>query len=70
MAALTRQYYDRAGVAHLARERGLSHITENSVVAAAYHGDRPLKRTKIQGRVYYKIDDIEAWLSGQRLDDQ
>jgi hypothetical protein len=61
------QYYDRRGVARLARERGLSHITENSVETAAYRRDKPLKRTKINGRIYYKLDDIEAWLAGVAL---
>jgi hypothetical protein len=65
----TQQYYDRAGVVAFAHARGLRHITENSVNAAAYHGDRPLKRTKVHGRIYYAERDVEAWLSGDRLDD-
>lgn len=69
MTAPTRQYYDRAGVVAFAHERGLRHITENSVVAASYHGHRPLKRTKVHGRIYYAHSDVEAWLTGQRFDD-
>lgn len=66
MTAPVQQYYDQKGVARLARERGLTHITENSVSNAAYrHGT--LKRTKIHGRVYYKLDDINAWLAGEGL---
>ncbi|AKK28703.1 hypothetical protein [Mycobacterium sp. EPa45] len=68
MTAPAQQYYDQKGVTRLARERGLSHITENSVINAAYRDGR-LKRTKIQGRIYYKIEDIEAWLTGERPDD-
>ncbi|OBF84239.1 hypothetical protein A5791_02365 [Mycobacterium sp. 852002-51163_SCH5372311] len=67
MSAPVQQYYDRKGVVRLAHERGLNHITENSVNAAAYHGDRPLKRTKIHGRIYYTLKDIEAWLAGEAL---
>lgn len=67
MSAPVQQYYDRKGVVRLAHERGLDHITENSVNTAAYQGDRPLKRTKIHGRIYYKIEDIEAWLAGESL---
>lgn len=65
MSAPVQQYYDRKGVARLARERGLSHITENSVSTAAYKGSKPLKLTKVNGRVYFKIEDIEAWLAGE-----
>ncbi|WP_050584519.1 hypothetical protein [Mycobacterium avium] len=61
------QYYDRKGVVRLAHERGLNHITENSVGNAAYKGNRPLKLTKVSGRVYFKIDDIEAWFAGEQL---
>lgn len=67
VSAPVQQYYDRKGVARLARERGLSHITENSVSTAAYKGNKPLKLTKINGRVYFKIEDIEAWLAGAAL---
>ncbi len=66
MTAPVRQYYDRKAAAELAQARGLSHITENSVENAAYR-DGKLKRTRIQGRIYYKIEDIEAWLTGEAL---
>lgn len=66
MTAPVQQYYDQKGVAQLARERGLHHITENSVINAAYRDGR-LKRTKVQGRIYYRLQDIEEWLSGETL---
>lgn len=66
MTAPVRQYYDRKAVAELAQTRGLTHITEYSVENAAYR-DGTLKRTKIHGRIYYKIEDIEAWLTGEHL---
>jgi hypothetical protein len=69
MTAPTEQFYDRAEVVKLAHERGLKHITENSVVTAAYYGNKPLKRTKVNGRIYYARSDVEAWLAGDRLDD-
>ncbi|MCV7100734.1 hypothetical protein [Mycobacterium palustre] len=69
MSAPTQQFYDRAEVVAIAQARGLKHITENSVITAAYEGNRPLKRTKINGRIYYAHKDVEAWLAGDRLDD-
>lgn len=64
-----RRYYDRAGVVELAHAQGLTHITEHSVATAAYKGDRPLRRTKVNGRVYYAHNDVEAWLSGNKVGD-
>ena len=69
MTVSNEQYYDRAEVVAIARERGLKHITENSVITAAYYGKKPLKRTKINGRIYYARKDVEIWLAGDRLDD-
>jgi hypothetical protein len=69
MSAPTQEFYDRAGVVAYAQARGITRITENSVNAAAYHDDRPLKRTKIHGRIYHAHSDVEAWLAGERLDD-
>lgn len=66
MPAPTQQFYDRAEVVAIAHARGLKHITENSVVSAAYVGSKPLKRTKINGRIYYAHNDVEAWLAGDR----
>lgn len=67
MTAPTQQFYDTDEVVAIARSRGLKHITKNSVVTAAYYGDRPLKRTKVNGRVYYAHDDVNAWLAGERM---
>ena len=62
------QYYTRAEVARIAQRRGLKYITENSVWTAAYYGDRPLKKTKINGRIYFAHSDVERWLAGERDD--
>lgn len=69
MSAPAQQFYDRAEVVAIAHARGLKHITEKSVITAAYEGRKPLKRTKVNGRVYYAHNDVEAWLAGDRLDD-
>lgn len=69
MTIPTQQFFDADEVVAIARSRGLKHITKNSVITAAYYGDRPLKRTKVNGRVYYAHNDVEAWLAGNRLDD-
>lgn len=67
MSAPVKQFYDRAEVVAIAHARGLKHITENSVITAAYKNDRPLKLTKVNGRVYYAHSDVEAWLAGDRM---
>lgn len=68
MTTPVQQYYGRAEVVAIARAHGLTHITENSVITAAYVGNKPLKRTKINGRIYFAHNDVEAWLAGERLD--
>lgn len=60
----TEQFYDCAEVVAIAHARGLKHITEGSVITAAYRGNRPLKKVKFSGRVYYSHSAVEAWLSG------
>lgn len=67
MSAPAQQFYDRTEVVAIAHARGLKHITENSVITAAYEGRKPLKRTKINGRIYYAHNDVEAWLAGDRV---
>lgn len=62
--ASTEQFYDSAEVVAIAHARGLKHITEGSVITAAYRGNRPLKKLKFSGRVYYSRSAVEAWLSG------
>ncbi|TXI53929.1 DNA-binding protein [Mycolicibacter arupensis] len=65
MTAPTQRFFDSAEVVAIAHARGIKHITENSVIVAAYQGRRPLKKTKVAGRVYYTQEAIDAWLSGQ-----
>lgn len=40
-------------------------VSSSTVKKAAYYGDKPLKRTKIGGRVYFARRDIEAWLDSR-----
>lgn len=68
--SVSKQFYDAAEVVILARELGLEHVTARTVEKAAYYGDKPLKRTKIGGRVYYALADIENWISGGRMSGQ
>lgn len=68
MSAPVQQFYDRAEVVAIAHARGLKHITVNSVDTAAYKGSRPLKMTKVNGRVYFAHKDVEAWLAGDRAE--
>ncbi|MDO0975160.1 DNA-binding protein [Mycolicibacterium frederiksbergense] len=67
MSAPVKQFYDRAEVVAIAHARGLKHITENSVVTASYKNHKPLKLTKVNGRVYYAHSDVETWLAGDRV---
>lgn len=64
------QFYDSAETVIEARKLGHVDVTSATVRKAAYYGDKPLKRTKIGGRVFFAHQDILAWLEGriQRLD--
>lgn len=55
------KYYTFKQVAEIARERGLAHVTENSVSNAAYRSGA-LRKTKICGHIYFKASDVEKWL--------
>jgi hypothetical protein len=66
---IEKQYFDATETALLAREMGLKNVTERTVREAAYYGDRPLKRTKIGGRVYFALADIENWIAGCKVRD-
>lgn len=61
------KFYDRKGVVEVAHELGLTHVTEGTVVRAAYYGNKPLQRTKIGNRVYFARTDIENWIAGSKL---
>lgn len=65
MTAPTQRFYDSAEVVAIAQGRGLKHITEGTVRVAAYQGHRPLKKTKVAGRIYFTQEAIDAWLAGQ-----
>lgn len=56
-------------VRHCHDNHGLTTVTETTIKKAAYLGDRPLKRTKIGGRIYYELSDIEAWLDSCKVTD-
>ncbi|AFC42294.1 hypothetical protein OCU_10750 [Mycobacterium intracellulare ATCC 13950] len=60
-----KQFYDSAETVLVARELGHVDVSSSTVKKAAYYGDRPLKRTKIGGRVYFARQDIEAWLDSR-----
>lgn len=65
-----KQFYDPAETVLVSRELGHVDVNSSTVKKAAYYGDKPLKRTKIGGRVYFARADIEAWLASriQRAD--
>jgi hypothetical protein len=49
-----------------ARSQGLDTVTESTLKRAAYYGDKPLKRTKIGGRVYFAVEDLDRWIESCR----
>jgi len=65
VTAPTQRYFNSAEVVAIAHARGLKHITGGTVRVAAYQGHRPLKKTKVAGRIYFTQEAIDAWLSGQ-----
>lgn len=64
MAVQTDQYHTADEVVAIAHELGVKHITKNGVYTAAYQGSKPLKKTKINGRIYFRRSDINKWLEG------
>jgi len=60
-----KQFYDPAETVRVSRELGHVDVNSSIVKKAAYYGDRPLKRTKIGGRVYFAHSDTEAWLASR-----
>lgn len=60
-----KQFYDPAETVLVARELGHVDVSSSTVKKAAYYGDKPLKRTKIGGRVYFARQDIETWLASR-----
>jgi hypothetical protein len=61
-----KQFYDSAEAVLVARELGHVDVCSSTVKKAAYYGEKPLKRTKIGGRVFFTREDIETWL-GSRI---
>lgn len=60
-----KQFYDPAETVLVSRELGHVDVNSSTVKKAAYYGTKPLKRTKIGGRVYFDRADIEAWLASR-----
>lgn len=60
-----KRFYDPAETVLVARELGHVDVSSSTVKKAAYYGERPLKRTKIGGRVYFARSDIQAWLDSR-----
>jgi hypothetical protein len=63
------RFYTPAETVAVAHQLGLKHVTLKVLKIAAYYGDRPLKRTKVGGRVYFALSDIENWIAGCKVAD-
>ncbi|WP_166906173.1 helix-turn-helix domain-containing protein [Mycobacterium sp. DL440] len=63
------RFYTPEEAVAVAHQLGLINVTEKTLKTAAYYGERPLKRSKIGGRVYFAQSDIEAWISGCKVQD-
>lgn len=57
------RFYTPAETVAVARQMGLTNVTAKTLKTAAYYGERPLKRTKIGGRVFFALSDIENWIA-------
>ncbi len=63
------RFYTPVEAVAVAHQLGLTNVTAKTLKTAAYYGDRPLKRTKIGGRVYFALSDIENWIAGCKVSD-
>lgn len=59
-AAIEEEYLTYAKAVQYCHGRGAVNVTEKTLKNYAYEGRRPLKRTKIAGRVYFARTDLEA----------
>lgn len=56
------RYHDREGSAAYARSKGLTKVTEQTIVRATYYGSKKLRRTKIGGCVYWAESALDDWI--------
>jgi hypothetical protein len=61
------RYHDREGSAAYARSKGLTKVTEQTIVRATYYGTKKLRRTKIGGRVYWAESALDDWIASCSL---
>jgi hypothetical protein len=61
------RFYTPTEAVAVAHQLGLTNVTPKTLKTAAYYGSRPLKRTKIGGRVYFALSDIEAWITSCKV---
>lgn len=59
-----RQYLTADQVVVYAHALGASHVNKGRVITAAYRHPIRLRKFKVDGRVYYRIKDVDAWLTG------
>jgi hypothetical protein len=67
--AIPEKYFDYEGAVEHCHRRGVKHVTARTLEKAAYEGSRPLRRTKIGGRIYFARSDLDAWLASGKMDD-
>lgn len=61
------RFYTPTQAVVIAHQLGLTNVTPKTLKTAAYYGSRPLKRTKIGGRVYFALSDIEGWIASCKV---
>jgi hypothetical protein len=69
LAVIDEEYFEYADAIAYLHEKGLRHVTYRTLVKAAYEGRRPLKRTKIGGRIYFARSDVDSWVASSKMDD-
>lgn len=67
--ATEEEYFDYARAVAYCHRVGATTVTEKTLKKYAYEGKRPLRRTKIAGRIYFARTDIDSWLASGKMDD-
>lgn len=50
-------------VTYCHEKRNIKTVKPGTIRRATYEGDRPLRRTKIGGRVLYAQSDVDRWIA-------
>ena len=69
LVATGEEYFTYERAVEYVHSKGVPTVTARTLEKYAYEGRRPLKRTKIGGRIYFARSDLDAWLASGKMDD-